>query len=43
MFQSKDLANPPRPGTAIYAAPLPPHTLRNVGNQDIHVILTEFK
>ena len=33
----------PVPGTAIPAAPIPPHTLKNVGTQDIHVILTEFK
>ncbi len=43
MLQSSNLSNPPQPGTAIWAPPLPPHTLRNVGTQDIHVILTEFK
>jgi hypothetical protein len=30
-------------GTAIPAAPIPPHSLRNVGTENIHVILTEFK
>ena len=33
----------PVPGTVVSAAPIPPHTLKNVGTQDIHVILTEFK
>lgn len=31
------------PGTAIPAAPIPLHALRNVGIGNIHVILTEFK
>ncbi|MGC4045671.1 MAG: hypothetical protein QM758_17910 [Armatimonas sp.] len=33
----------PEPGTAIPAAPLPLHSLRNVGSQNVHVILTELK
>lgn len=33
----------PAPGSANPAAPIPPHSLRNVGTGDIHVILTEFK
>lgn len=43
MLQSKDLAQAPEPGTAIWAPPLPPHSLRNVGEGTIHVILTELK
>ncbi len=43
MLESKNLAQTPEPGTAIWAPPLPPHSLRNVGNRDIHVILTEIK
>ena len=33
----------PEPGTAAHAAPLPLHSLKNVGDRDIHVILTELK
>jgi quercetin dioxygenase-like cupin family protein len=43
MLQSADLASAPEVGMAIWAPPLPPHSLRNVGDRDIHVILTEFK
>lgn len=43
MLQSQDLDVQPIPGTAIWAPPLPPHALRNVGDRDIHVILTELK
>ncbi len=43
MIDSARMVNTPIPGTAILAAPIPPHSLRNVGTQNIHVILTEFK
>jgi hypothetical protein len=46
MMDSTRMTNTPVPGTAILAAlaaPIPPHSLRNVGKQNIHVILTEFK
>jgi hypothetical protein len=43
MMDSVRMVNTPIPGTAILAAPIPPHSLRNVGTQNIHVILTEFK
>jgi hypothetical protein len=43
MMDSVRMVNTPMPGTAIPAAPIPPHSLRNVGTQNIHVILTEFK
>lgn len=33
----------PLAGTAVVAAPLPRHSMRNVGQQNIHVILTELK
>lgn len=33
----------PAVGSAHWAAPLPSHSLRNVGTGTIHVILTEFK
>ena len=43
MMDSARMASAPVPGTAVLAAPIPPHSLRNVGDRDIHVILTEFK
>jgi hypothetical protein len=43
MMDSSRMTNTPVPSTAIPAAPIPPHSLRNVGTQNIHVILTEFK
>ena len=33
----------PEPGTAIWSAPLPPHTLENVATTEIHVIGVELK
>lgn len=43
MADSRQMASALQPGMAISAAPLPPHSLRNVGNQNIHIILTELK
>ena len=43
MLQSSDIAVPQQARTAIWAPPLPPHSLRNVGGREIHVILSEFK
>jgi hypothetical protein len=55
MMDSSRMTNTPVPGTAILdhkthlrawslpAAPIPPHSLQNVGTENIHVILTEFK
>lgn len=43
MMDSARMTKKPVPGTAIPAAPIPLHSLRNVGNANIHVILTEFK
>jgi hypothetical protein len=43
MMDSSRMKSAPIPGTAIPAAPIPPHSLQNVGKQNIHVILTEFK
>ncbi|MBF6594840.1 MAG: hypothetical protein IVW51_10390 [Thermaceae bacterium] len=43
MMDSASMQSRPVPGIAIPAAPLPLHSLRNVGEQNIHVILTELK
>ena len=43
LMDSKRLEHTPTAGTALWCGPLEPHYLRNVGNQNIHVIMTEFK
>lgn len=37
------LPSSPEPGSAVWAEPLGPHSLKNVGRRDLHVILTELK
>ena len=43
IMDSSLMTNTPVPRTAVPAAPIPPHSMRNVGTRNIHVILTEFK
>lgn len=43
VMNSRQAGFSPRAGTAVWAAPLPPHSLRDVGQQNLHVILTEFE
>jgi len=43
IMDSSRMTNTPVPSTAVPAAPIPPHSMRNVGTRNIHVILTEFK
>jgi len=43
MVDSRTLDSLPADGTAVWASPLPPHSLKNVGDREIHVILTEIK
>ena len=43
LMDSARLESTPVPGTALWSGPLEPHSLRNVGSQNIHVIMTEFK
>ena len=43
MMDSNRLEVTPQPGTAVWSAPLALHSLRNVGQHNIHVIMTEFK
>ena len=33
----------PGEGTALWSEPLPPHTLQNVGERDLHIIAVEVK
>lgn len=43
VMDSSRLETTPQPGTAVWSAPLALHSLRNVGQRNIHVIMTEFK
>ena len=43
MLDSRDLAAPPSPNTALWSAALVPHALKNIGATDMHVISIEIK
>jgi quercetin dioxygenase-like cupin family protein len=43
LLDSRSLPKKLEPGEAIWSAPLPPHSLRNVGKSDIRVISMELK
>lgn len=43
IFRSSDLLSAPQPGAVLWSAPLPPHSFRNIGTQNFHVITTELK
>ena len=42
IFRSSDLPSAPQPGAVLWSAPLPPHSFRNIGTQNFHVITTEL-
>lgn len=43
VIDSRTLANLPSVGTAMWSEPLVPHSLENVGSQDLRVISIELK
>jgi len=43
LLDSRLMAMKPDPHTAIWSDPLPPHKLKNVGPDDLHVIAVEVK
>ncbi len=43
MVDSRNIANPPLTHTALWSEPLIPHALKNIGNQNLHVISVELK
>ena len=43
MVDSRNMSNPPLPHSALWSEPLMPHTLKNVGTQNLHVISVEIK
>ena len=36
-------AGPPRPATTLWSGPLPPHSLENVGEAELRLIMVELK
>jgi hypothetical protein len=36
-------AGPPEAGATLWSEPLPPHSIENVGETDLHVIMVELK
>lgn len=43
LLDSRELSSKPQVGEALWSAPLPPHTLTNVGSNDLRVISVELK
>lgn len=43
VLDSRTLESSPKTNTALWSEPLPPHTLENVGSEDIHLISVEIK
>jgi hypothetical protein len=43
VFDSRTLAQTPAPFTALWSEPLAPHSVENVGTNEIHVIAVEWK
>ncbi len=43
LVDSRTMANKPTMGEAIWASPLPPHCVRNVGHTDLRIIAIEVK
>ena len=43
LVDSRKLDTNPAPGSSGWSGPLPPHALKNVGTNDLHVIRVELK
>ena len=43
LLDSRTLTIPPKPGKALWSAPLPPHYIENVGKNELVVIAVELK
>ena len=43
LLDSRSLEKTPLPGSAMWSAPLPAHALKNIGENDLHVISVEMK
>jgi hypothetical protein len=40
---TRDGGGPPQPATAMWSDPIPPHSLENVGDTELRVIMVELK
>jgi hypothetical protein len=43
LLDSRTMATKPAVGSALWAGPIGPHWLRNVGQTDLHIIAVEIK
>ncbi|MEO5783780.1 MAG: hypothetical protein ABIQ07_10935 [Ginsengibacter sp.] len=43
VLDSRELPKSPSASTALWSEALPPHALKNIGNNDIHIISVEIK
>lgn len=43
LLDSRHLSSPPAKGAALWSQPLPSHALKNIGENDLHVISVEIK
>lgn len=43
ILDSRDINDTPKSGSAIWGEPLIPHTLKNIGTEDLHIISVELK
>jgi|SRR5690242_17870457 len=43
IVDSRDISSPLLPHTALWSDPLVPHALKNIGNQNLHVLSVEIK
>jgi len=43
LLDSRSLEKAPLPGSAMWGGPLPAHALKNIGENDLHVISVEIK
>lgn len=43
LADSRSMAAPPPPGSALWLEPLAPHYVTNIGDRDLHIIAVEVK
>jgi hypothetical protein len=43
LLDTRSTGRPPEPSTALWSEPLPPHSLENVGDTELRVIMVELK
>ncbi len=43
LFDTRATGKRPEPGATLWSEPLPPHSIENVGDGDLHVVMVEVK